>query len=241
MKWFYLFLLCSVFCGFQLNAQNFFRCIVKDSLTGEVLTGVTALVEQTTLGAASDVNGKLVINNISSGNRTIRLSYVGYSTRKISLVYPVENPDTIYLIFISPSERELEEVSISATRTNSRIEDLPTRIEVIGMEDLNEENGIKPSGISSMLSDIAGVQLQQTSSTTGNTEIRIQGLDGKYTQMLYDGIPLFGGFSGSLGVLQIPPLDLKQIEIIKGASSTLHGGGAIADGNRCERIFFGQE
>ena len=227
MKRFYL-LLFVFFCGFQLHAQNFFRCIAKDSLTNEFLTGVTALVEQTMLGAASDLNGYLEIKNIPSGKHKILFSFVGYSSRTISLVYPIANPDTVFFVFLSPSESELEEVTISATRTNSRIEDLPTRIEVIGMEDLNEENGIKPSGISSMLSDIAGVQLQQTSATTGNTEIRIQGLDGKYTQMLYDGLPLFGGFSGSLGVLQIPPLDLKQIEIIKGASSTLHGGGAIA-------------
>ena len=58
--------------------------------------------------------------------------------------------------------------------------------------------------------------------------MRVQGLPGKYTQLLKDGTPLFGGYSGSFSILQIPPLDLKQIEIVKGASSTLYGGGAIA-------------
>lgn len=56
----------------------------------------------------------------------------------------------------------------------------------------------------------------------------MQGLPGKYTQLLRDGLPLFGGYSGSFSILQIPPADLKQIEIVKGASSTLYGGGAIA-------------
>ncbi len=50
----------------------------------------------------------------------------------------------------------------------------------------------------------------------------------RYTQLLKDGYPLYGGFSGSLSLVQIPPLDLQQIEIIKGSSSTLYGGGAIA-------------
>ena len=55
----------------------------------------------------------------------------------------------------------------------------------------------------------------------------MQGLDPKYTQILRDGLPLYEGFSGNLGVLQIPPLDLKQVEIVKGSVSTLYGGGAI--------------
>ena len=58
--------------------------------------------------------------------------------------------------------------------------------------------------------------------------MRIQGLQGKYTQILRDGMPLFGGYSGSFGILQVPPLDLQQIELVKGAASTLYGGGAIA-------------
>ena len=46
--------------------------------------------------------------------------------------------------------------------------------------------------------------------------MRVQGLPGKYTQLLRDGVPLFGGYSGSFSILQIPPLDLRQIEIVKG-------------------------
>jgi len=70
--------------------------------------------------------------------------------------------------------------------------------------------------------------MQQTSLSSGSTNIRIQGLDGRYTQLLRDGFPLYGGFSSGLSILQIPPLDLQQFEIIKGSSSTLYGGGAIA-------------
>src|SRR5690606_6238701 len=71
-------------------------------------------------------------------------------------------------------------------------------------------------------------QTQQTSATSFNAGIRIQGLDGRYTQILRDGYPLYAGFSSGLSILQIAPLDLQQVEVIKGSASTLYGGGAIA-------------
>jgi len=79
-----------------------------------------------------------------------------------------------------------------------------------------------------ILSESTGIQTQQTSATSANSSIRIQGLDGRYTQILKDGFPLYSGAASGLGLLQIPPLDLKQVEVVKGSVSTLYGGGAIA-------------
>lgn len=104
MKWFQIFLLVSVFFGFDANAQNSFHCIVKDSVTREALIGVSALVEQTTLGAASNLDGELVIRNIPNGQHTIRISYVGYAEKDILLKVPGKKADTVFLIFLSPTE-----------------------------------------------------------------------------------------------------------------------------------------
>jgi outer membrane receptor for ferrienterochelin and colicins len=123
---------------------------------------------------------------------------------------------------------ELEEVRVQSTRTTRTIRNTPTRIETIDAEELEEKSNMKPANVSMVLHESTGLQVQQTSATSGNASIRVQGLDGRYTQLLKDGYPNFGNFASGLSILEIPPLDLKQVEVIKGPASTLFGGGAIA-------------
>lgn len=117
---------------------------------------------------------------------------------------------------------------MQTTRTSRSIKNIPTRVEVITGEELDEKASMKPGDIKMLLNESTGIATQQTSAVSGTANIRIQGLDGRYTQILKDGMPLYQGFSGGLSVMQIAPLDLKQVEFIKGSASTLFGGGAIA-------------
>lgn len=121
----------------------------------------------------------------------------------------------------------MDEIIVSSSRTNSHIDDLNTKVEVLGQDDMDEESTVVPGSITSILGDLSIITIQRTNPVNGNDAIRMQGLDPRYTQIMRDGLPLYGGFSGSLGVLSIPPLNLKQVEIIKGSASTLYGGGAI--------------
>jgi iron complex outermembrane receptor protein len=122
---------------------------------------------------------------------------------------------------------ELEAVVVTATRSEQRIEDAPVRVEVLAREEVEEKMMMTPGDISMMLNETSGLRVQVTSPSLGGANVRIQGLRGRYTQILSDGLPLYGGQSGSLGLLQIPPMDLGQVEVIKGAASALYGASAL--------------
>ena len=210
-------------------AQNTYKVIIGDAQTRQPLAGATVKVTTAKLTAKSDDSGAISISNIPSGTQIIQYSYIGFRTKMDTLTFPLSQNKT-FIVSLEPNEEDdhLEEVVINATRSSRTIGNIPTRVEVIAGEELDEKGNMKPGDIRMLLAESTGIQTQQTSATSGNSAIRIQGLDGKYTQLIRDGFPLYSGFSGGLGLLQIAPLDLQQVEVIKGSSSTLYGGGAIA-------------
>ena len=208
-------------------SQNTLKVLVKDAKTNEALIGATATLKDTAQGASSDTAGIITLTNIPSGRQVIIFGYAGYESRTDTLTFPIQQAEPLLILLNSEGE-ELDEVVVTAMRSSRTIANIPTRVEVISGEELDEKANMKPGDIRMLLAESTGIQTQQTSATSGNSSIRIQGLDGKYTQIIRDGFPLYSGFSGGLGLLQIAPLDLKQVEVINGSSSTLYGGGAIA-------------
>ncbi len=216
------FLLISSTGWAQNNNKAEFK--VLDKASGELLVGATISFGND-LGNMTNVDGVAIIDNIPDGRYTITISYVGYRAVEIMLAFP--NNLGMQIIELTEGE-ELEEVIIMATRSSRTIDDIPTRIELISSEELVEKSAMKSANIAMLLRESTGILMQQTSASSASQSIRIQGLDGRHTQMLKDGFPLYSGFSSGLSIMQIPPIDLKQVEVIKGSNSTLYGGGAIA-------------
>lgn len=209
-----------------LHGQNSLQIQVIDSLEKSPLPGASIHFENKNLGGATDENGMLKISGIPNGSSKITCTFQGFRPKTIEIYLPNALPAP-FKIFLAPLPEEIEEVVVESSRTNTRIEDLPVKVEVLGLEELDEEVSLVPGGMGSLLGDLSVITIQRTGATAGNDGVRMLGLDPGYTQLLQDGLPLYEGFSGSLGVLNIPPLDLRQVEIVKGASSTLYGGGAI--------------
>jgi iron complex outermembrane receptor protein len=180
-------------------------------------------VRSGTVVRVTDGSGIAVLG-LPAGARTIVVALVGFVPDTLAIVV---GPDTTLTVQLVERVAELEAVAVTATRGERRLEDEPERVEVLAGEDVAEKTEMRPADITMLLSEMVGVRTQVTSPSLGGAVVRIQGLRGHYTQFLTDGLPLRGAAAGGLSLLQIPPLDLRQVEVIKGAASALYGPSAL--------------
>lgn len=198
------------------------------SLTVHVKQGASpvagALVRSNKAGMLTGPDGSATIR-IPTGDNLVIVSRLGFSPDTLHVVIqPLR--DTTIVVDLVPVAAELATVIVGAGRVERRVQDEPERIEVLSGEDVGEKTVMRPANPSTLLSEMPGVRVQTTSPALGGAGVRLQGLRGRYTLLLADGLPLYGSASEGLGFLQIPPLDLAQAEVIKGAATALYGPAA---------------
>ena len=219
--------LAVLLCTLRATSQENLEIKVLNADTEMPLANANVVLSPLNRTTVTDTNGIALFTALSPGRYEFVITHAGYIAYKGVVNVEAGKPATT-TVSLEADEEEEEEVVILSTRSSRTIRDIPTRVEFVAGEELDEKANMKPGDIRMVLNESTGIQTQQTSATSANASIRIQGLDGRYTQLLKDGFPLYAGFSNGLGLLQTPSLDLNQFEVIKGSASTLFGGGAIA-------------
>lgn len=183
-----------------------------------------AVVVAATETAQTDAAGRADMR-VPLGVVTITVTKAGFVDAEKRVTISTSLKVAIDLVALPEHEEEV--VVVATTRTGRRVEDQPTRVEILGREEVEEKMLMTPGDIVMMLNEMGGLRVQATSPSIGAASVRVQGMKGRYTRFLSDGLPLFGQQVGGLGLLQIPPMDLGQVEVIKGVASALYGAGAM--------------
>ena len=127
----------------------------------------------------------------------------------------------------NPAAQEQPAV-VASTRIPRRIEEQAVAVEVIGRRSIEESMLMTPGNIAMLLDGMRSLRAQNTSPELGLTMLRIRGLRGQYTRLLSDGVPLDWDRAGGLAPMQIPPMDLAQVEVLTDGASAIFGGNTLA-------------
>jgi iron complex outermembrane receptor protein len=164
---------------------------------------------------------------LPAGRHILTVARIGFEPATIEVEVPAGREVSV-TVTLEPVPYQLDSVTVLSTRIGSRLEDSPLKVDVIAPEDVSEKVQSSPGSAAAIFREPnALLKVQTTAPSLGSSAVRIQGLRGRYTQILADGLPIYGNEPGELGVVQIPPLDLGRVEIIRGAASALYGGQAL--------------
>lgn len=212
----------SLFSFLQvLVAQNTYSVSGKVTSENLPLPYANIILDGTTKGAITDENGKFIITNVSQGTYIIAVSFTGFKTQKKKIV--VSNNDVVINFELNQSDA-LDEVIVTGTlKAVSRLES-PVPVEVYSPTFLKKN---PTPNIFEALQNVNGVRPQLNCNVCNTGDIHINGLEGPYTLVMIDGMPIVSGLSTVYGLSGIPNSLIEQVEIVKGPASSLYGSEAV--------------
>lgn len=196
---------------------------VLDKNTKEHLPYVTIRLKGTTIGITTDATGHYFLRNLPVGSFTLEASMIGFKT--VTKEVMIEAKTTQEIDFELEDESvSLNEVVVSANRNETTRRMAPSLVSVIGMKTLETTNS---QTLSDGLKFQPGLRVENNCQNCGTTQIRINGLDGPYSQILIDSRPVIGALAGVYNLEQIPTNMIERIEVVRGGGSALFGANAI--------------
>jgi len=216
-----LYLCVLILFSIGIQAQEKFQINGKVNTEGESLPFVNLYLENTTKGSVSNENGYYIIGSVSAGNYTIIASFTGFKTQKKNI--KITNKD-VSVDFNLTSTESLNEVVITGTlKPVCRLES-PVPVEIYSPAFLKKN---PTPNIFEALQNVNGVRPQLNCNVCNTGDIHINGLEGPYSLVLIDGMPIVSGLSTVYGLSGIPNSLIEQIEIVKGPASSLYGSEAV--------------
>ena len=190
---------------------------------GEHLAGATITIAGTAIGTMTDKTGHFMIMGLKEGKYKVRASYVGYKNSEIEIFAPAGK--TTELNFdLEQDNVQMETVVVSANRDEVSRKNAPLVVNVIGAKTLEAVNSIN---LADGFSYQPGLRLETNCQNCGFQQVRINGLEGPYSQILIDSRPIFSSLNSVYGIEQIPANMIDRIEIVRGGGSALYGANAI--------------
>ncbi|WP_458628102.1 TonB-dependent receptor [Winogradskyella sp. PC D3.3] len=211
-----IFMICA-----NTTAQSTFSLEGKVLSNGKPLPYANVYIENTDKGATTNENGVFSIPNLASGNYSVAASFTGYTLQKKTVIIKAKNS---YITFNLNEDDALDEVIITGTlKAVSRLES-PVPVEVYTPTFLKKN---PTPNIFEALQNVNGVRPQLNCNVCNTGDIHINGLEGPYTLVLIDGMPIVSGLSTVYGLSGIPNSLIEQIEVVKGPASSLYGSEAV--------------
>lgn len=196
---------------------------VIDRNTGEHLAFATVTVKGTAFGTATDASGHYFLNNLPEGAYVVEAQQLGYTPQQHNIV--LRKGETQELNFeIAENGISMDDVVVSASRSASLRREAPALVSVLGADLFEKTNA---ACLAQGLSFQPGVRTEDDCQNCGFTQVRINGLDGHYSQILVDSHPIFSALTGVYGLEQIPANMIERVEVLRGGGSALFGSSAI--------------
>ena len=220
MKYFFLIL------PFIINAQLTNVNGVVKSESGTLGYASVSLLNSEN-GVISDVNGYFEIEIDLSKDNTLLISYIGHVSKKISLTNKNLNFNNL-IVYLEEDINGLNEIVVTGTLKDEYVTESPVKVNVITAKKINSFLPSAGSNITKIVQLINGAQEVIACGVCYTNSISINGLEGPYTSVLMDGIPMYGNLASVYGLNGIPNMIIDRLEIVKGPSSTLYGSEAVA-------------
>lgn len=197
---------------------------VIDADTGEHLPYIVVVLKGTTIGVTTDNTGHYMIRHVPEGTFAVEVSAIGYKTQMHEI--NVRRGMSYEVNFVLQEDHvQIDGVIVSATRSETTRRMSPTLVNVVGMDIYNQTNS---TTVAQGLAFQPGVRIENNCQNCGFQQVRINGLDGQYTQILIDSRPIFSALAGVYGIEQLPANMVDRVEVVRGGGSALFGSSAIA-------------